>query len=132
MTKSSARREQLTSRPAERQRFILDHLRANGLADTLDRDFVVAYIQATDVPSRGACQPRRRAAHHRGVTSATNWPAPSAPWATAADLEAILNGIEPEPEEENEEDEGDGGRARSTGELLSTIDVTVDDPKQDR
>lgn len=35
MTKSSARREQLTSRPAERQRFILDHLRANGLADTL-------------------------------------------------------------------------------------------------
>ena len=53
MTKSSARREQLTSRPAERQRFILDHLRANGLADTLDRDFVVAYIQATDAPSRG-------------------------------------------------------------------------------
>ena len=48
-----------------------------------------------------------------------------------ADLEAILNGIEPEPEEEDEEDEGDGGRARSTGELLSTIDVTVDDPKQD-
>lgn len=39
-------------RPAERQRFILDHLRANRMADILDRDFVVAYIQATDAPSR--------------------------------------------------------------------------------